>query len=77
MSDGCTQKLGNYLWHDSELIAKVCSNANYDIIPPVVSPEVTVWFQARHEETRIMCLLQRHFTLSLITGYNLARDRTI
>ena len=29
----------------------------------------------RHEETRITSLLQRHFPLSNIAGYNLARDK--
>ena len=31
----------------------------------------------RHEETRITSLLQRHFPLSNIAGYNLAQDKII
>ena len=31
----------------------------------------------RHEETRITCLLQQHFPLSIIDGYNLAQEKII
>ena len=41
--------------------------------------EAEEWFgkYMRHEETRITSLLQRHFPLSNIAGYNLALDKII
>ena len=44
--------------------------------------EAEEWFgkymkYKRHEETRITSLLQRHFPLSNIAGYNLAQDKII
>ena len=30
-----------------------------------------------HQETRITALLQRHLSLSIIVGYNLAQDKII
>ena len=44
--------------------------------------EAEEWFgkymrYKRHEETRITCLLQRHFPLSNIAGYDLAQDKII
>ena len=51
-------------------------------IVPHYKDEAEEWFgmytkYKRHEETRITCLLQRHFPLTNIAGYYLAQDKII
>ena len=61
------------LWRKVNRLRKIAHHYN---------DEAEEWFgkymkYKRHEETRITSLLQRHFPLSNIAGYNLAQDKII